>query len=43
MDQPDFRDDLFDNAEGDWVQCYADEHFRQRYLRSAVRRKLYGV
>ena len=34
MDQPIFRDDLFDNGGGDWVQSYSDEHFRQRYLRN---------
>jgi len=33
MDQPIFRDDLFDNSAGDWVDSYSDEHFRQRYLR----------
>ena len=33
MDQQNFRDDLFDNAAGDWVQSHLDEHFRQRYLR----------
>jgi hypothetical protein len=32
MDQLNFRDDLFDNAAGDWVQSHLDEHFRQRYL-----------
>jgi hypothetical protein len=33
MDQQNFRDDLFDNATGDWVQSHLDEHFRQSYLR----------
>jgi hypothetical protein len=33
MDQRNFRDDLFDNAAGEWVQSHIDEHFRQRYLR----------
>ena len=33
MEQPNFRDDLFDNSAGDWVQTHLDEHFRQRYLR----------
>ena len=32
MDKPNFRDYLFDNPSGDWVQSYSDEHFRQRYL-----------
>jgi hypothetical protein len=27
-----FRDDLFDNPTGDWIQSYSDMHFRQRYL-----------
>jgi hypothetical protein len=33
MDQPIFRDDLFDNTAGEWVQSHSDEHFQQRYLR----------
>src|SRR4051812_5942030 len=33
MNQPAFRDDLFDRSEGDWVHSYSDAHFRQRYLR----------
>jgi hypothetical protein len=32
MDQQNFRDDLFDNPTGDWVQSHLDEHFQQRYL-----------
>jgi hypothetical protein len=32
MDQPNFRDDLFDNSAGDWVESHVDEHFEQRYL-----------
>ena len=34
MDDLHFRDDLFDNASGDWVQSHSDEHFQQRYLRN---------
>jgi hypothetical protein len=34
MDELNFRDDLFDDPTGDWVQSHSDEHFRQRYLRS---------
>src|SRR5437763_4706706 len=33
MDQPSFRDDLFDTPASDWVESYSDEHFQQRYLR----------
>lgn len=32
MNEPIFRDDLFENASADWVESNVDEHFRQRYL-----------
>src|SRR5215471_1269021 len=33
MESPSFRDELFESPSGDWVECYSDAHFRQRYLR----------
>ena len=33
MNDPNFRDDLFDDSPGEWVDGYRDDHFRQRYLR----------
>jgi hypothetical protein len=33
VDLPQFRDDIFDNPSGDWVNNQIDERFTQRYLR----------
>lgn len=33
MGELNFRDDLFDNPKGEWVESHSDLHFRQRYLR----------